>query len=98
MATYAAALAYRRLFGLFPFLFLLVVLVGALGFPDFFAWAMHPARSESSQHVPQQLEPVDERGRDQIQPLVRMIEQAQKRANGELPFFRVALALWSVSV
>src|SRR5215217_7647180 len=74
MATYAAALAYRGLFGLFPFLLLLVVFVGALEFPDFF-----------------------DRGRDQIQPLVRMIEQAQKRANGELPFFGVALALWSVS-
>jgi membrane protein len=97
MATYAAALAYRGLFGLFPFLLLLVVLVGALGFPDFFDRAMDHARSESSQHVPQQLEPVIERGRDQIQPLVRMIEQAQKRANAELLFFGVALALWSVS-
>src|SRR5215208_7926287 len=97
MATYAAALAYRGLFGLFPFLLLLVVLVGALGFPDFFDWAMDHARSESTQHVPQQLEPVVERGRDQIQPLVRMIEQAQKRANGELLFFGVALAPWSVS-
>src|SRR5215210_2611605 len=97
MATYAAALAYRGLFGLFPFLLLLVVVVGALGFPDFFDRAMDHARSESSQYVPQQLEPVIERGRDQIQPLVRMIEQAQKRANGELLFFGVALALWSVS-
>ena len=97
MATYAAALAYRGLFGLFPFLLLLVVLVGALGFPDFFDRAMDHARSESTQHVPQQLEPVVERGRDQIQPLVRMIEQAQKRANGELLFFGVVLALWSVS-
>src|SRR5829696_5129217 len=97
MATYAAALAYRGLFGLFPFLLLLVVLVGALGFPDFFDRAMDHARSESTQHVPQQLEPVVERGRDQIQPLVRMIEQAQKRANDELLFFGVVLALWSVS-
>ena len=31
MATYAAALAYRGLFGLFPFLFILVVLVAASG-------------------------------------------------------------------
>src|SRR5688572_31928679 len=78
MSTYAAALAYRGLFGLFPFLLLLVVLVGALGFPDFFARAMDHARSESAQHVPEQLEPVVERSREQIQPLVRMIEQAQK--------------------
>jgi membrane protein len=97
MSTYAAALAYRGLFGLFPFLLILVVLVGALGFPDFFARAMDHARSESSQHVPEQLEPVVERSREQIQPLVRMLEQAQKQAKGELLFFGVALALWSVS-
>ena len=36
MATYAAALAYRGLFGLFPFLLILVVLASALGFSDFF--------------------------------------------------------------
>jgi membrane protein len=46
MATYAAALAYRGLFGLFPFLLLLVVFVGALEFPDFFDRAMDHARSE----------------------------------------------------
>ena len=57
MATYAAALAYRGLFGLFPFLFILVVLVGALGFPDFFDRAMDQARAQSSRYVPQQLEP-----------------------------------------
>jgi membrane protein len=97
MATYAAALAYRGLFGLFPFLLLLVVLVGALEFPDFFDRAMDHARSESPQHVPQQFEPVIERGRDQIQPLVRIVDQAQKRANAEFLIFGVALALWSVS-
>jgi membrane protein len=40
MATYAAALAYRGLFGLLPFVFIGVVLVGALGFPDFFGVAV----------------------------------------------------------
>ena len=40
MATYAAALAYRGLFGLFPFLLILVVLASALGFQDFFDRAM----------------------------------------------------------
>jgi uncharacterized BrkB/YihY/UPF0761 family membrane protein len=33
MATYAAALAYRGLFALLPFMLILVVLVGALGSP-----------------------------------------------------------------
>jgi membrane protein len=97
MATYAAALAYRGLFGLFPFLLILVVLVGALGFPDFFDRAMDDAREQSSEDVPQQLEPVVERGRDQIQPLMGMIEQAQRRATGELLFFGIGVALWSVS-
>src|SRR5918994_2383163 len=55
------------------------------------------AHSQSSQPVPQRLEPVVEQGREQLQPLERMIEQAQKQAGGELLFFGVAVALWSVS-
>jgi membrane protein len=97
MATYAAALAYRGLFGLFPFLFILVVLVGALGFPDFFDRAMDQARAQSSRYVPQQLEPVVEPARKQVQPLVGMIERAEKQAGRNLLFFGVAVALWSVS-
>jgi membrane protein len=97
MATYAAALAYRGLFGLFPFLFILVVLLGALGFPDFIDRAMDQARAQSSRYVPQQLEPVVEPAREQVQPLLGMIERAEKQAGGNLLFFGVAVALWSVS-
>src|SRR5215217_7149086 len=97
MATYAAALAYRGLFGLFPFVLILVVLVGALGFPDFFDRAMDQARAQSSQYVPQQLEPVVEQAREQVRPLLGMIERAEKQAGGKLLFFGVAVALWSVS-
>src|SRR5215207_2062830 len=97
MTTYAAALAYRGLFGLFPFVLLLVVLAGALGLADYLQGAIDHARAESSQHVPQQLEPVIERGREQLQPLQRMIKQAEKQAGENLLFFGVALALWSVS-
>jgi membrane protein len=97
MATYAAALAYRGLFGLFPFLFILVVLLGALGFPDFFDRAMDQARTQSSRYVPQQLEPVVEPAREQVQPLLAMIERAEKQAGGNLLYFGVAIALWSVS-
>jgi membrane protein len=64
MATYAAALAYRGLFGLFPFVLILVVLVGALGFPDFFDRAMDQASSQSSRYVPKQLQPALERERE----------------------------------
>jgi membrane protein len=97
MSTYAAALAYRGLFGLFPFVLILVVLAGALGLADFLDQAIDHASAESSQHVPQQLEPVIERGKEQLQPLIRMIEQAEEQAGGELLFFGVALALWSIS-
>jgi membrane protein len=97
MATYAAALAYRGLFGLFPFVLILVVLVGALGFPDFFDRAMDQARAQSSGYVPQQLEPVVEQAREQVRPLLGMIERAEKQAGGKLLFFGVAVALWSVS-
>jgi len=97
MATYAAALAYRGLFGLFPFVLILVVLVGALGFPVFFDRAMDQARTQSSGYVPQQLEPVVEQAREQVKPLVGMIERAEEQAGGKLLFFGVAVALWSVS-
>jgi membrane protein len=97
MATYAAALAYRGLFGLFPFVLILVVLVGALGFPDFFDRAMDQARAQSSRYVPQQLEPVVEPAREQVKPLLGMIERAEQQAGGKLLFFGVAVALWSVS-
>jgi membrane protein len=97
MATYAAALAYRGLFGLFPFLFILVVLVGALGFPDFFDRAVDKAHAQSSHYVPQQLESVVEPAREQVQPLVGMIERAEKQAGSKLLFFGVGVALWSVS-
>src|SRR5215208_5360828 len=97
MATYAAALAYRGVFGLFPFVLILVVLLSALGLPDFFDQAMDQARAHSSQYVPQQLEPVVGPAREQIQPLLGMIERAEKQAGGDLLFFGVAVALWSVS-
>ena len=97
MATYSAALAYRGLFGLFPFLLLLVVLVGALGITDYLNTAMDSASTQPYQHVPQQLEPVVEPAREQVQPLLGMLERAEKRAGGDLLIFGVGIALWSVS-
>jgi membrane protein len=97
MSTYAAALAYRGLFGLFPFVLVLVVLVGAIGLSESVEELIEQSRSESSQYVPQQLEPVVERGREQVQPLQRMVEQAEKQAGGDLLLFGVAVALWSIS-
>src|SRR5215216_6366790 len=97
MSTFAAALAYRGLFGLFPFVLILVVLAGALGLPNFFDRMIEQAQSRSSQQVPQQLEPIVEQGREQVQPLKSMIEQAEERAGSELLFFGIAVALWSIS-
>src|SRR4051812_41884185 len=97
MSTYGVALAYRGLFGLFPFLFIFVVLAGALGLADYLERAINQASSESAQHVPEQLQPMIEHGKEQLQALEPMIEQAHKRAGGELLFFGVALALWSIS-
>ena len=94
MTTYAAALAYRGLFGLFPFALILVLLVSVFGLPDILERLPSPGAYEQ---VPEQLEPVVEQGKEQIQPLQRMIEQAQEQAGGELLFFGLAVALWSVS-
>jgi membrane protein len=43
MPTYSAALAYRLLFSLFPFLVFLTTLVGFLGVPQFFEWMREQA-------------------------------------------------------
>jgi membrane protein len=95
MATYSAALAYRGLFGLFPFLLILVMLVSALGFPDLFDRAADQA--QEYRRVPGQLKPVVEPAREQIQPLLGMLERAEQRAGSKLLIFGVGIALWSVS-
>jgi membrane protein len=95
MATYSAALAYRGLFGLFPFLLILVMLVGAIGFPDLFDRAADQA--QEYRRVPGQLEPVVEPAREQVQPLIGMLDRAEERAGSKLLFFGVGVALWSVS-
>src|SRR5215218_8622756 len=95
MATYSAALAYRGLFGLFPFLLILVMLVGAIGFPDLFDRAADQA--QEYRRVPGQLEPVVEPAGGQVQPLLGMLERAEEQAGSKLLFFGVGVALWSVS-
>lgn len=97
MPTFAAALAYRALFGLFPFMLLLVVLVGIFGPPDAFGQLFEEVKSQSLEQVPKQLEPVVEQGREQIQPLEDMAGRAQKQADGELLLLGIGVALWSIS-
>jgi membrane protein len=95
MATYSAALAYRGLFGLFPFLLILVLLVGAIGLPDLFERAAEDA--QEYRRVPGHLEPVVEPAREQLRPLLGMLARAEERAGNKLLFFGVGIALWSVS-
>jgi len=97
MATYAAALAYRGLFGLFPFMLLFVVLLGVFGPPDAFGRLVDEIKSQSSEQVPQRLEPVVEQGREQVEPLEDLARQAQRQAEGELILLGVGVALWSIS-
>jgi membrane protein len=97
MPTDAAALAYRGLFGLFPFMLLLVVLLSIFGPPGAFGRIVEDIKSQSSEQVPQQLEPVVEQGREQIKPLEDVATQAQKQADGELLLIGLGFALWSVS-
>ncbi|HSL01382.1 MAG TPA: YihY/virulence factor BrkB family protein [Rubrobacteraceae bacterium] len=97
MTTYAAALAYRGLFGLFPFLLIFVVLTSMLGFPGYFDRIMDQARSETTPQLPRRLEPMVEDSRQQVEPLETMFEQAQEQAGSELLFFGIAVGLWSVS-
>src|SRR5215216_1817974 len=92
IATYSAALAYR---GRFPFLLILVMLGGAIGFPDLFDRAADHA--QDYRWVPGQLEPVVEPAREQIQPLLGMLDRAEEKAGSKLLFFGVGVALWSVS-
>lgn len=97
MPTYAAALAYRALFGLFPFMLLIVVLVGIFGPPDAFGQLVEEVKSQSVEQIPKQLEPVVEQGREQIQPLEGIARRAQQQANGELLLIGIGVALWSIS-
>jgi membrane protein len=81
MATYSAALAYRGLFGL----------------PDGFDRAVDHARAKEYRRVPGQLEPVVEPAREQVQPLLGMLERAEGQAGRGLLYFGVCITLWSVS-
>jgi membrane protein len=45
MLTYAAALSYQVFFSLFPFLIVLVALLGSLNIPGFFDWMLDQARA-----------------------------------------------------
>ena len=82
MSTYAAALAYRLLFSLFPFLVFLTTLLGFLGMPELFEWL----RSQAAYLLP-----------GQAMDLVNTVVTEVQTPQGGLMSVAVALAIWSAS-
>lgn len=98
MTTYAAALAYRGLFGLLPFILLVVVLLAVFHFDGFFEWIIDQVSPNSSPQIPEPLNPVAEQGREQAEPIRELVEQARKSAGAGLLSFGATLSLYSVYV
>jgi membrane protein len=84
MMTYAAALAFRMFFALFPFILFLVALLGFLRIPGFFDWLLNQAQTV----LPQQA-----MGR-----VAEVIGQVRDRGREGLLSFGIIVALWSASV
>lgn len=84
MMTYAAALAFRMLFALFPFIIFLVALLGFLRIPGFFDWLL----SQVQTVLPQQ-------AMGQVEEVVR---QVRDQGRGRLLSFGIIVALWSASI
>lgn len=97
MTTFAAALAYRALFGIFPFILLVIALLAVLRVDGVFEWLIEQAEPAPPQEAPEPLSPMVEQGREQAEPLERLIEQAKREASGGLLWLGVAVGLWSVS-
>lgn len=94
MTTYAAALAYRALFGLFPFVLLVITLLAVLRVDGFFEWLIDQAQSDSSRQVQGPLE----QDKEGTTLLTNFIEQAHVQAGGSLLSFGFAASLYSVYV
>ena len=84
MMTYAAALAFRMLFALFPFIIFLVALLGFLNIPGFFEWLL----SQMQTVLPQQA-----MGR-----VEEVVGQVRDQGRGGLLSFGIIVALWSASI
>lgn len=83
MTTYAAALTYRLLLAIFPFLLFLLTVLGALGISEFFTWILDQARSAMAPDVYSQVE--------------KIVNQVQGGASGGLLSFGLIAALWSAA-
>lgn len=83
MATYAAALAFRVLLALFPFLIFLLTLLGALGLSDFFDWLQQQAQTALPADAFRVVEPI--------------IAELRGEDRGGLLSFSILFALWAAS-
>jgi membrane protein len=83
MPTYAAALAYRALFALFPFFGFLIVLLGFLGISIFFEWLIN----QGSLALDEEYAELGE----------WLVSEIQNQSQGALLSSVVVIAVWSVS-
>lgn len=83
MTTHAAALTYRILLAMFPFLLFIITLFGALNMEKLFDALLKEARGAFAPDVYSQFEAI--------------LEQVQTGANGGLASFGLLLAIWSAS-
>lgn len=83
MNTHAAALTYRILLAIFPFLIFMLTLLSAFGMEDFFDALLDEARSAVSADLYSQIE--------------NILTQVQSGANGGLLSFGLVLAIWSAA-
>lgn len=83
LSTYAAALAYRALFSIFPFILFLLALLGFLHLPSFFGWL----REQAALLLPSV-------AMEQVDPVIDQLQQSQ----GGLMSVGILLALWTASI
>jgi membrane protein len=83
MTTHAAALTYRILLAMFPFLLFLITLFGALNMEGLFDSLLEEARAAFAPDVYSQFESI--------------LEQVRSGANGGIASFGLLLAIWSAS-
>lgn len=83
MMTYAAALAYRVLLALFPFVIVLLTLLGALGRPEFFDWLLSQVRLA--------LPP------EAASLITGVISEIRGQPRGGILSFSILFALWAAS-
>lgn len=83
LSTYAAALAYRALFSIFPFLLFLMALLGFLHLPAFFDWL----REQAALLLP----PL---AMEQVDPVIDQLQESE----GGLMSLGIVLALWTASI